>query len=351
MNQADTAMRATEDSEMALPVKRRFGSLYAPMIAMLGLLASATAVACTGQHNAGGPVDLVIDAWDDVEQDRMISRWQSGVGANAQFLTGCSSLAAVPMDVTSLLPGLEFVRNVTVDGKTYPAFGLIAYPRSPLLIFRHRIWTGEGVIKEDAVPLDVSGKVHFPSKPLDSTGRGSQISAAVISRGGVMEQVPSMSLGSIARQSPLYPAFVKTDTFTFSATIRPKTCTLADAPVTLDDVVALDLPAAGSTAGDRDFNVRLNCNGEFPVSLQLTDANAPGNTGSRLVPSTNATAVGVHVQLLREGAPVVLGQTWSIPQSRIGDQNIALSARYHREAGTFAAGVVEGQAIITATYR
>jgi hypothetical protein len=31
-----------------------------------------------------------------------------------------------------------------------------------------------------------------------------------------------MSLGSIARQSPLYPAFVKTDTFTFSATIGPR---------------------------------------------------------------------------------------------------------------------------------
>jgi hypothetical protein len=122
MNQADTAMRATEDSEWPACIKPDSGRTVCTDDCDVGPACSATAVACTGQHNAGGPVDLVIDAWDDVEQDRMISRWQSGVGANAQFLTGCSSLAAVPMDVTSLLPGLEFVRNVTVD-KTYQRSG------------------------------------------------------------------------------------------------------------------------------------------------------------------------------------------------------------------------------------
>jgi len=308
-------------------------------------------MACTGQHNTGGPVNLVIDAWDDAEQDKLVANWQGGADANAQFLTGCAYNAVVPMDVMSSLPGLEFVRNVTIDGRTYPAFGLTAYPRSPLLIFRHMVWTGSGSIRDAFVPLDVRGTVHFPSKPFDTNGRGSLVHVAAISRGGIMEPVPATFLGSIARQSPLYPAFVKTETFTVTANLKVPTCTIARTPVTLQDISAADLPAAGRTAGEHDFNVVMNCNGQFPVTMKLTDANAAGNIGSRLTPTSNTTAAGVRVQLLREGTPVVLGQTWSIAQSQMGNQNIALSARYYREAGTFHSGVVEGQAVIKATYR
>lgn len=317
----------------------------------LTALASATAAACTGQHNAGAAVTLVIDAWDDAERDKLIANWASAAGANAQFLIGCRVNDVVPMDVTSSFPGLEFVRNVTLDGQTYPAFGMIAYPRSPLLIFRHQIWTGSGSVREDFVPLDVRGTVHFPSKALDSNGRGSIVHVAAISRGGIMEPVPSTLLGPISRMSPLYPAFVKTDTFTMTARLKVPTCTFTDTAVALQEISVTDLPAADSTAGGRDFNVVMNCNGRFPLTMRLTDANAAGNTGSRLAPTRNATAGSVRVQLLREGTPVVLGQTWSIAQSQMGDQNVALSARYYREAGTFRSGVVEGQAVIEATYR
>ncbi|TDV29406.1 type 1 fimbrial protein [Stenotrophomonas sp. CC22-02] len=317
---------------------------------VLGLLASATAAACTGQHNAGGAVTMVIDAWDDVEQDKLIANFTTGSG-NAQFLTGCSYSQAVSMDVTSALPGLEFIRNVTVNGKTYPAFGLIAYPRSPLLIFQHLIWTGSGVIREEPQPLDIRGTVNFPSKPLDSSGRGSQVMMAAVSRGGIMERVPSTLLGTVSRQSPLYPAFVKTDTITMTANLRIPTCKLSDTPVALVEVAAADLPASGSHAGERDFNVAMDCNGAFPIEVVLTDANLPGNTGSRLTPTANSTAGAVRVELLREGAPVELGKSWTIPLTQNGKQNITLAARYYREAGTFHGGVVEGQAVITATYR
>ena len=336
-------------SLMIANFRKRHGRLA--VLAALGLLASASAMACTGQHNTGGPVNLVIDAWDDAEQDKLVANWQGGAGANAQFLTGCASMAVVPMDVISSLPGLEFVRDVNIDGQIYPAFGLIAHPRSPLLVFRHRVWVGAGTIRDDFVPLDVRGTVHFPSKAFDNSGRGSQVHVAAISRGGIMEPVPFLPLGTVAVQSPLYPAFVKTSTFTVTANLKVPTCTFADTPVALQDISAADLPGAGSTAGGRDFNVVMNCNGQFPVTMKLTDANAPGNTGSRLTPTSNTTAAGVRVQLLREGSPVVLGQTWSIAQSQMGNQNIALSARYYREAGTFHSGVVEGQAVIEATYR
>ncbi|MDA5342067.1 fimbrial protein [Stenotrophomonas maltophilia] len=317
----------------------------------LGLLASAAAAACTGQHNTGTPVNLVIEAWDDAEQDKMVANWQSGSGANAQFLTGCVPMAVVPMDVSSSLPGLEFVRNVSLDGQSYPAFGLIAYPRSPLLIFRHRVWTASGSIQDDYVPLDIRGTVHFPSKGFDAYGRGSIVQVAAISRGGIMQRVPSTLLGPISRVSPLYPQWVKSDTFTVTANVKVPTCQLSDTPVALVDVSVADLPTSGSHAGERDFDVAMECNGAFPVEVVLTDANLPGNTGSRLTATANSTAGAVRVELLREGGPVELGKSWTIPLTQNGKQNITLAARYYREAGTFHSGVVEGQAVITATYR
>jgi len=323
----------------------------AAVLAVLGLLASASAMACTGQHNAGGPVNLVIDAWDDVEQDKLIAPWQRGAGANAQFLTGCGNMSVVPMDVISSMPELEFVRSVIVEGQTYPAFGLIGYPDSPLLIFKHQVWTAAGSIRDAYVPLDVRGTTHFPSKPFDTSGRGSDLLVAAISRGGIMQPVPPTYAGTVAVQSPLYPAFVKTSSFTVTANLKVPTCSFADTAFTLKDVAAADLPAADTAAGEETFNVVMNCNGQFPVTMKLTDANAAGNTGSRLTPTGNATAGSVRVQLLREGAPVVLGQAWSIAQSQMDNQNIALSARYYREAGTFHSGAVEGQAVIEATYR
>ncbi|HGM7337542.1 TPA: fimbrial protein [Stenotrophomonas maltophilia] len=317
----------------------------------LGLLASASAVACTGQSNTGTPVNLVIEAWDDAEQGKMVANWQSGSGANAMFLIGCAYMAVVPMDVTSSLPGLEFVRNVNLDGQSYPAFGLIAYPRSPLLIFRHQIWTGTGNIRDDYVPLDIRGTVHFPSKGFDSNGRGSIVQVAAISRGGIMQPVPSTLLGPISRVSPLYPQWVKSDTFTVTANLKVPTCKLSDTPVALVDVGVADLPASGRVAGERTFDVAMECNGAFPVEMVLTDANLPGNSGSRLTPTAKSTAGAVRVELLQEGAPVVLGRPWTIPLTQNGRQNITLAARYYRETGAFHGGVVEGQAVITATYR
>lgn len=52
-----------------------------------------------------------------------------------------------------------------------------------------------------------------------------------------------------------------------------------------------------------------------------------------------------------EVVPGVLSRTSTTPLTQDGGQAVTLAARYYREAGTFHAGVVEGQAVITATYR
>ncbi|HEL4298375.1 hypothetical protein N5C18_09890 [Stenotrophomonas sp. GD03930] len=315
----------------------------------LGLLLSASAAACTSQHNSGTAIHLKIDAWDDVEQDKLIANWTWA--GNARFLLECATGAVVPLDVTATMPGLNFVRNVTVDGRTYAAFGLSGRPRSPLLIFRHETWTSNSGEAQVSTPLDVRVPTHIASKPFNNPDRGSIVLVAAVSRGGVMEPFPATLLGPISRVSPLYPHLAKTDTFTVTANLKVPTCTLSDTPVSLVDVAVADLPASGRFAGERTFDVAMNCNRAIPIELVLTDANLPGNTGSLLTPTANSTAGAVRVELLREGKPVELGKTWTIPLTQDGSQNIPLAARYYREPGTFHGGVVEGQAIITATYR
>jgi len=316
------------------------------------LIAVATpwaAQACTSVF-PGQEANLVVDAWDDAEPDVLVANWRN-VG-NVSFLSGCSfGNISVPIDATMAAADLEYVRNVSIDGHSYPAFGLRSRPRSPLLIFRHTARSANSGQPSLSQPFDIRGVSEVRGLVMNNNTRWSYVSIAAVSRGGDMEAVPLMTLGTVTHVSPDFPHLVKTDTYQFTANLRTKTCTLADKQVTLDDVTAAELPNADSTAADQDFNVVMRCNGEFPVDLMLSDATQPSNSGSRLQPTPRASAQGVRVQLLREGVPVVLGQSWLLPESSNGAQNIALGARYYREPGSFSPGVVEGQAILTATYR
>jgi len=312
---------------------------------VLALAAAASAEACTSAH-PGGTTSVTIQTWDDTEADVVVGSWQ--YNGNASFLWNCGA-GETPINVSAAMPDLEYVRNVIVDGETYPAFGVKGRPRTPLLVFQYIASDGSGTTFR--FPFDVRTTLHFPGSGITGDARLSWMRMATISRGGLAESLPTTVLGTITYASPNFPALVKVDDYDVTANLRTKTCTLADKAVTLQDINLGDLPAAGSTAAEQGFNVVMTCNGQFPVDLMLTDATQPANTGSRLLPTPKATAQGVRVELLREGAPVVLGQTWTLPQSATGKQDIPVAARYYREAGTYLPGVVEGQAVLTASYR
>ncbi|WP_079223511.1 fimbrial protein [Stenotrophomonas maltophilia] len=313
----------------------------------LALFAPAIAQACTAVE-PGQQINLVVNAWDDAEPDLLVADFRSG--GSVRFLMNCPS-GDIPIDVSPSITGLEFVRNVTVSGESYPAFGLLGQPQSPLLIFKSSVEGSSGGGPSRAQPFDIRTPLHVSGLNISGVSRWSIVYVAAVSRGGEMRAVPETSLGTITHAAPRYPHLVKSDAYRISANIRSRTCTLDDTSVELKDVQAADLPGAGSTAGQLGFNVVMRCNGAFPAELTLTDANAAGNTSSRLTPTRNATAGAVQVELLRDGNPVVLGQTWSLPATQNGPQNIGLAARYYRAAGTFSSGVVEGQATLTVSYR
>lgn len=130
------------------------------------------------------------------------------------------------------------------------------------------------------------------------------------------------------------------------------TCALRDASPTLRDVAAAALAQPGDTSATEDFTVQMDCTGAgVGVRLTLNDALDAGNTGSVLTPTAASTAGAVRVQLLRNGSPVAFGTAWDHGTSQNGAQQIPLSARLQRQAGTFTPGLAQGQAVLTADYR
>ncbi len=311
-----------------------------------GLLAQDAAEACTDVHG-GAVTSIKIDAWDDTDEGAIVSPWMHS--GNANYLLGCNSSELIPVEVSAAMPELEFVRNVSFEGETFPAFGVRGRAKTPLLIFQYLVGNGGG--NSQRFPFNPLTGLQFSGVGWSGVNRWSWVRMAAVSRGGEMEALPTTIVGEITYSTPSYPALVKKDNYHVTANLKTKTCKLTATAVTLQDVSISDLPTEGSTAREREFNVPMNCNGAFPMFLELTDANAPGNNGSRLTPTSNATAGAVRVQLLREGDPVVLGKRWSVPMSQNGAQDVTLGARYYRETGTLHGGVVEGQAVITATYR
>ncbi len=251
--------------------------------------------------------------------------------------------------VNMQLTGLTYERDVTVDGATVPGYSF--GPRSPLVAFVHGI--GRTNTTGVRIPLR-NGQLNRNPGPVLSatTSMGHYVQIRVFFRGGAMESVPRTFLGTVDVWPEGNSANPFRHTFTLELNVAPVTCTLANATHTLDDVVANDMAVADSTAKPSTFDVAMNCPmANVDVTLTLTDANQPGNTGSDLAPGAGSTAGGVQVQLLRGGLPLQLGQAWSYGFSAKGQQAIPFEARYHRTAGPLVTGVITGEAVLVADYR
>lgn len=247
------------------------------------------------------------------------------------------------------LTGLTYVRDIQYENGTFAAYRMSA--RSPLIGFQYQLQGMPGLPLPTPLhpgQINRTGSIAIPAT--------AEISAGVVVLfffpGGAMESVPYHHLGTLISWPESDPSQRMLHSVSLGFNVPPVTCSLVDRAVTLADVPAAALAAVGSTPGEIAFDMMMACpSANVDVTLSLADANDPGNTGSVLAPSAATTASGVQVQLLRGGAPVHLQQSWHYGYSSKGDQPVEFSARYLRTAAPLQAGVVEGQAVLTATYR
>ncbi|MDA3307156.1 MULTISPECIES: fimbrial protein [Stenotrophomonas] len=335
--------RANEPRGSTMPVARV--ALYALLLTNAG-----GAMACTSLGQRAS-LDIDQEVLNDPAPGVVLTGWIGFIPGNVAQILGCAQ-DALPMEINPSFTGLTAVGTVNYQGETYVTYQFS--PTSPLLIFRHAGYAGGGTGGSGFhyTPLTIGTRVS-----IEGLRRGTNLAinstfhVAVVSRGGPM-QAASASLGTGTTWLRDFPSLVIQHPIRVTLQLRNPTCALSDAGFSMNDVSADVLDAAGSSSPEQTFQVKLQCEAAgAPLKLTLTDANAPTATGSLLRPTANATAQGVHVELLRNGVPVVLGQQWNHGVSGAGAQSIDLQARYARVAGTFRIGVVEGQAVLTADYR
>ena len=252
--------------------------------------------------------------------------------------------------VDAPLTGLTYERDITYGGVTYKAYSVSS--RSPLIGLGYSV--KEGAPSNYGGPSLTVGTINrHPGIPIAAAGPVTvAVYVMVFFRGGAMEPVPMSYLGTITSWPEGDPSQRMQHHLSVEISMPPVTCTLAYASHTLDDVVANELAASGSSAKESSFDVAMNCPMDnIDVQLSLADANDPGSRNGQLAPAPGATAGGVQVQLLRGGQPVQFGQAWPHGWSSKGQQSIPFSARYLRMADPLVPGLVKGEAVLTADYR
>lgn len=134
--------------------------------------------------------------------------------------------------------------------------------------------------------------------------------------------------------------------------IVAQTCTVTtpSVDVPLPTINAAELPTVGSTAGNKNFNIGLNCSGTgFQVKITLIDNGSPGNTSTNLTLNPASTAAGVKIRILNGSTPLTFGTAWSAGAAASSMQ-IPLIGQYIR-TGAVAAGTVNAQATFTLSYQ
>ena len=146
-------------------------------------------------------------------------------------------------------------------------------------------------------------------------------------------------------------------------------CTLTSGQnmsVELPTVNVADFGGVGSSpAAGTSFDIGMRCQSGVAVYATMTDVNAPGSTGTVLVPGSASTSAGVGIRLFRNGlpTPVAFGPDSSVAgnvnqwfvggASSAGATNytIPFVARYVQTAAAVMPGEVQAAATITLSYQ
>ena len=114
----------------------------------------------------------------------------------------------------------------------------------------------------------------------------------------------------------------------------------------------------GSTAGNRGFNIQLNCsagqNAQNTVYLRMDATRDPSNEPGvlKLTSANSGTATGVGIQILNgQSAPVTFGEDALVGPSKDGAYVLPYTARYYQTGSTVTAGKANGTATFTLDYK
>ena len=148
-------------------------------------------------------------------------------------------------------------------------------------------------------------------------------------------------------------------------TIITPSCTVdagsRNIPVNFGKVTTSSFKGPTSTAGARDFNIRLNCsagqNAQNTVQIKMDATADPANVDGvlRLTPAAAGTntAGGIGIQIVDAStqAAVKFGDTVDVGPSKDGSYVLPYTARYYQTGNRVTPGQANGTATFTLDYR
>lgn len=144
-----------------------------------------------------------------------------------------------------------------------------------------------------------------------------------------------------------------------SGTVQTVACSVTNSNITVNMGKAknTDFSGPGSTSGEADFSIALNCDASTNINMTL----AAGSSGA--ADATNGvlnldnagaadSASGVGVQVLFNNAPVALGTRLTVARTTAdGAYAVPLKARYYQTQPAVTAGKADANATFTMTYQ
>jgi len=117
-----------------------------------------------------------------------------------------------------------------------------------------------------------------------------------------------------------------------------------------------DFSGVGSTSGDADFSIALNCDAATRVNITLAAGSAGAADSAQGILNLNSgsgdTAGGVGVQVLYNSSPVALGtRFFTSTTAADGPSSLPFKARYYQTQAKVTPGKADATATFTMTYQ
>jgi len=144
-----------------------------------------------------------------------------------------------------------------------------------------------------------------------------------------------------------------------SGTVQTVACSVTNSNITVNMGTAknTDFSGPGSTSGDADFSIALNCDASANINMRI-DAGSAGaaDASNGILNLDNAgkadNASGVGVQVLFNNAPVALGSRMVVGRPTAdGPYAVPLKARYYQTQPAVTPGKANANATFTMTYQ
>jgi|GEM_PF-1212611 len=249
--------------------------------------------------------------------------------------------------------GFELVRMVMVDGESHPAYGWS--PTSPLVVFSLRTAASTTGPRYSA-PVHINRRIEMPGRTAGfDLGNGNTFYVYLrhrfVSRGGPMTGGTLPAIQGVSRLLTYPAAGVAQHGVTAGVTVPALPCMLSDATLRLPDAAASELQRVGQSTSPRDLNVTMRCPSVgSDVRLVLEDIHDASSRPGELTPTSDSTAAGVNLRLLRDGQPVQFNVPWNHGPRELGDNVITFGAQYIRTEAALKTGSLRGEARLTAYY-